>query len=385
MKDTQIIELFSGVWFYIHFWLLTYLQGTLISSSLIFRKDFSAGGAFCVQQTIYTQGLSHFVSPLRRPRSRGRDFCQVLLGMGGCMLAFFYVALALGSSVYASELAGLLPPPGGSAGVFSWSAEVVNQTDGEIFSVMKARGATALYQHFSTKNSRQEQMSLFAERAMAEGVTVYHLTGDPSWGLDPEGVRLCEAVEEAASFNRWIARKFLERREADGASWEAVPRLAGIVLDVEPYTLDQWDENPGGVMDSYVSGMKRAYALAQEYDLEVIACVPWHYDNKGLEAGLEELIQYGCDSVAVMNYYRGSEVQNIATEAALARKHGKGLITIYELQKADGRGILEVNTYYQSGLKALEESYISVKQAYPDQPVSIAYHDYKALREVLNR
>ena len=86
-----------------------------------------------------------------------------------------------------------------------------------------------------------------------------------------------------------------------------------------------------------------------------------------------------------MNYYRGSEVQNIAAEAALARKHGKGIITIYELQKADGRGILEVNTYYQSGLKALEESYISVKQAYPDQPVSIAYHDYKALREVLNR
>ena len=262
---------------------------------------------------------------------------------------------------------------------------MVNQTDGEIFSVMKARGATVLYQHFSTKNSRQEQMSLFAERAMEEGVTVYHLTGDPSWGLDPEGVRLCEAVEEAASFNRRIARKFLERREADGASWETVPRLAGIVLDVEPYTLDQWDENPGKVMDSYVSGMKRAYALAQEYDLEVIACVPWHYGNKGLEAGLEELIQYGCDSVAVMNYYRGSEVQNIAAEAALARKHGKGLITIYELQKADGRGILEVNTYYQSGLKALEESYISVKQAYPDQPVSIAYHDYKALREVLNR
>ena len=166
---------------------------------------------------------------------------------------------------------------------------------------------------------------------------------------------------------------------------EAEALLAGIVLDVEPYTLDQWDENPGKVMDSYVSGMKRAYALAQEYDLEVIACVPWHYDNKGLTAGLEELIQYGCDSVAVMNYYRGSEVQNIAAEAALARKHGKGIITIYELQKADGRGILEVNTYYQSGLKALEESYISVKQAYPDQPVSIAYHDYKALREVLNR
>lgn len=338
-----------------------------------------------MQQIIDAHGTGNFFSSPRRFCLRTQGCYKALLGLSCCMLAFFCAALSLGSSVYASELAGLLPPPGGAAGVFSWSAETVNQTDGEIFSVMKAQGATALYQHFSTKNSRQEQMSLFAERAMEEGVTVYHLTGDPSWGLDPEGGRLCEAVEETAAFNRRIARKFLERREADGASWEAVPRLAGIVLDVEPYTLDHWDENPGGVMDSYVSGMKRAYALAQEYGLEVIACVPWHYDNKGLTAGLEELIQYGCDSVAVMNYYRGSEVQNIATEAALARKHGKGIITIYELQKANGGGIQEVNTYYQPGLNALEESYISVKQAYPDQPVSIAYHDYEALREVLNR
>ena len=86
-----------------------------------------------------------------------------------------------------------------------------------------------------------------------------------------------------------------------------------------------------------------------------------------------------------MNYYRGSEVQNISTETALARKHNKGIITIYELKKADGERIQEINTYYQPGLRALEESYISVKRAYPDQVVSIAYHDYKALREVLNR
>lgn len=338
-----------------------------------------------MQQIIYAHEIDHFFSLTRRFFLRGQGCYKAVLGIGCCILTCLCAALSLGSSVYASQLAGLLPPPGGTAGVFSWSAEMVNQTDGEIFSVMKARGATVLYQHFSTKNSRQEQMSLFAERAMEEGVTVYHLTGDPSWGLDPEGVQLCEAVEEAAAFNRRIARKFLERREADGASWETVPRLAGIVLDVEPYTLDQWDENPDGIMDSYVSGMKRAYTLAQEYDLEVIACVPWHYDNKGLTAGLEELIQYGCDSVAVMNYYRGSEVQNISTETALARKHNKGIITIYELKKADGERIQEINTYYQPGLRALEESYISVKRAYPDQVVSIAYHDYKALREVLNR
>ena len=294
-------------------------------------------------------------------------------------------ALLMGVPVYAANPAEMPPPVPESAGLFSWSAEPVNTTDGELFRLMKEQGLTVLYQNISSKNSRQEQMSVFAETAMEEGITVYYLTGAPSWGLDPEGTRLCEAVEEAAAYNRRIKRKFLARREADGKQWSTIPQLAGIVFDVEPYTLKEWDENPSKVMDSFVSGMKEAYALAQDYGLEVIVCIPFHYDNKGQQKGLEELIKNGCDSIAVMNYYRGAEVKNIATEVELASKYGKGLITIYELQKADGSSVKEINTYYNSGLAALERSYQSVLEAYPNQTISIAYHDYKALKEVLKK
>lgn len=295
-----------------------------------------------------------------------------------------YAVLLLSTPVYTLESAGQ-PPPKDIAGLFSWSAETVNKTDGELFKLMKQEGLNVLFQNISTKNSRQEQMSVFAESAMEEGITVYYLTGDASWGLDSDGERLCEAVEEAAAYNRRIKRKFLERREKDGKAWEEIPQLAGIVLDVEPYTLKEWDKNPGKVMDSFVSGMKEAYALAQDYGLEVIVCIPWHYDNKGQQKGLEELIKNGCDSIAVMNYYRGAEVRNIATEAALAKKYGKELINIYELQKADGSSVKEINTYYNSGLAALGRSYKSVLDAYPDQTISLAYHDYKALKEVLKK
>lgn len=300
------------------------------------------------------------------------------------LLVFLYSVLLLGVPAYALESTGQPPSPS-AAGLFSWSAETVNKTDGELFKLMEEQELTVLYQNISSKNSRQEQMSVFVESAMEEGITVYYLTGDASWGLDPDGDRLCEAVKDAVAYNRRIKRKFLARREADGKQWSTIPQLAGIVFDVEPYTLKEWDENPSKVMDSFVSGMKEAYALAQDYGLEVIVCIPFHYDNKGQQKGLEELIKNGCDSIAVMNYYRGAEVKNIATEVELASKYGKGLITIYELQKADGSSVKEINTYYNSGLAALERSYQSVLEAYPNQTISIAYHDYKALKEVLKK
>lgn len=241
-----------------------------------------------------------------------------------------------------------------------------------------------LYQNFSSENSRQEQMSRFAEAAMEAGISVYHLTGHPSWGLDPEGAELCEAVEETASYNRRIQRKFLERHRPDGEEWERIPRLEGIVFDVEPYTLNQWDEDPDRVMRNFVSGMKKACALARSHGLEVIVCIPWFYDKKGQSEGLEELIRDGCDRVAVMNYYRGAEIGNIATEVELSCKYGKELINIYELKKADGSSVEEINTYHNSGLAALRKNYAGVKAAYPGGNLSIAYHDYRSLKEVLH-
>ena len=44
------------------------------------------------------------------------------------------------------------------------------------------------------------------------------------------------------------------------------------------------------------------------------------------QKGLEELIENGCDRIAVMNYYRGAEIKNIATEVDLVQKHGKGIM-----------------------------------------------------------
>ena len=300
------------------------------------------------------------------------------------MVLLLWAVFSGPAAACASEASGRMGISLENAGLFSWSAETVNQTDRELFSIMKDQELNVLYQNFSSKNSRQEQMSLFAEKAMEAGITIYRLTGHPSWALDSEGERLCEEVEETAAYNRRIQRKFLERRRGDGEEWAQIPCLEGIVFDVEPYTLDEWDEDPDRVMETFVSGMKKAYALARSHELEMIVCIPWFYDKKGQGEGLEELIRNGCDRIAVMNYYRGAEIKSIATEVELASEYGKELINIYELKKADGSSVEEINTYYNSGLTALRKSYAGVKEAYPGRNISIAYHDYRALKEVLH-
>ncbi len=319
---------------------------------------------------------------VRRPRRRDsvRDFSKRRRQIS--LLAALCAGYLLANQACVSVKA---PSTYGEAGLFSWNAEIVNKTDGKIFSFMKRDGLNVLYQNFSSKNSRREQMAVFLEKAMQEDIKVYQLTGDPSWGTDPEGEKLCEAVETAAAYNRRTQRKFREWSQAEGKERDAVPRLAGVVLDVEPYTLKEWDRDPDGTMKSFVSGMKKAYALAQQYDLELIVCIPWYYDKKEQQEQLEELIKNGCDSIAVMNYYRGAEIKNIATEVKLASKYGKGLITIYEFKRADGQGIMEINTYYNSGLEAARKNYEQLRAAYPELTIPVAFHDYQALEEVLNK
>ena len=138
-------------------------------------------------------------------------------------------------------------------------------------------------------------------------------------------------------------------------------------------------------MDSFVAGMKTAYDRAKGYGLEVIVCMPYYFDSKGFERELETLIRSCCDKAAVMNYYRGKEIEHVETEAALAEKYNKELLSIYELKAPGTHGLTEKNTYYEEGLEAVEENFLQLKDAYPDQTIAMALHDFEALEEVLGR
>lgn len=246
--------------------------------------------------------------------------------------------------------------------LFSWHE--VEQDEVDVFLQPLERGkVTALFQALpEEEESRAANRTLIAQATRAN-IEVYALMGDPDWALEEDGASIVEAVQWAADWNAQAAQD---------------ERLQGVVLDVEPYLTEQWDQGQTSTMDRYVSVMEKAYRLAADNGLECVVCIPFFYDTKGHEKALERLIGGACDTVAVMNYYQDKEIDHIAGEMALAEQAGKRIISIYELQKAGDNGVTEKNTYHEKGLGAVEQNWQALQQAYPYAGFSMAWHEYDA-------
>ena len=255
-----------------------------------------------------------------------------------------------------------------SGGLFSWSRATVQDEPQQLLTVMRQYGLTELYQTFSS-HSDPAQLEPFLTQAAEQGVAVYVLVGEPEWGREADGASLRQVITRVAAWN------------------EALPegsRFAGVMADIEPYLLEEWSDSDARrlLMQRYVQGTCAAYAQAQDAGLELLVCIPYFYDTKGFTAELEQLAAEGCSGLAVMNYYRGKEAEHLRTEAELARRYGKRLLTIYELQPPGSHDLTDQNTYYQAGLDALADNYRALRRNFWRQRVDYALHSYPVLCEL---
>lgn len=248
-----------------------------------------------------------------------------------------------------------------SVGLFSWHSSEVEDYHSLLRVTEKAK-VNQIYQAFSQDSDPNATLQ-FLTAAGNAGISVYYLTGAPEWGLDPQGTSLIEAIEEAAILK-------------DESS-----SLKGVVLDVEPYVSDEWEDDPSQVMEDYVKAMSAGYEAAKKENLQCIICIPWFYDHKGFTAELRYLIANCCDAVAVMNYLKSDEIGQISFEASVAQENGKEIINIYELQPPGNHDLTEENTYYNQGLEGVKNSEEKLLAKFTS--ISFAYHDFRALEGLL--
>lgn len=254
-------------------------------------------------------------------------------------------------------------------GLFSWKSYEVIEGSIQLFETMEDLKLNTLYQQFSSK-IEEEDIKEFLVNAKERNIEVYLLDGNPKWALDKDGKDMIEVVDRVIKINRQL----------DEINW-----IKSIVLDVEPYLLEEWnEENREGIMDSFISGMKAVYEKANTNNLEIIVCIPYYYDTIGLSDQLEELIKTGTDSIAIMNYFRENEVNHIEQEVKFADKYGKKIINIYELQAPGEYGLKDINTYYNEGISAAEKSFKNIRNEFNGKDISIAFHEYIALKEILS-
>ena len=282
--------------------------------------------------------------------------------------AVFIVILLAATAAASAVMAIRVWKNARSGGLFSWNRSVMYSSGiDELLDTMEQYGLTELYQNVPSDCDTAIIEELIM-KCSDKGIRVYLLAGEPEWALEQEGSSLIRVINRAADWNRAMPEGL---------------RIAGVMSDIEPHILK--DQDSARLMECFADGYAAAMAEAGKQELELIACIPYYFDDEGRRAGLERLVKDGCTGLAVMNYYRGSESEHILTEAELAKKYDRRIITIYELQEEGKYGLTDRNTYNSVGLDALYDNYGKLRRDYFPQRIDYALHSYEALLEMTER
>lgn len=219
--------------------------------------------------------------------------------------------------------------------LYSWHMENISDTN--LIRTIKKLKINTLYQDFSNEYLSSND-SIFLEKMENNNIKVYHLCGDPSWGIKGSN-KIIKEIDKIINYNK-----------------NNIHKIKGIVLDVESYTLDLYNE------DEYIKIIKKAYKYSKENDIYMILCIPtWMRKNT-----LEELI-INTDEISVMNYNIKKTLSNIKEEVEIAKKYNKKINTIYEINFD--------NKKYFSSFDEIDNNYNKILNNY-DYPISIAFHHY---------
>lgn len=284
------------------------------------------------------------------------------------ILAAVLLALAtvacIAAAVWFSEDKKPVPEVQSTRALFSWSSSAVE--DKTLLETMKKADLNTLFQSFSADNDKNS--IAFLEEAAAENITVYALTGSPEWALDKNGSSMIERVNRISALNDSVSES---------------ERVRGVIMDVEPYLLDEFKGNEEEIMESFILGLEAAYEKAKVHNLRFGVSIPYFYDHWNLQDELDKIVKVS-DFMLVMNYYRDKEIDHMSFEAELARKYEKEIMTIYELQEPGQYGLTERNTYHGLGLEKVEQNFLKLQAHFREQTVFMAYHEYNALKEVFS-
>jgi len=193
-------------------------------------------------------------------------------------------------------------------------------------------------------------------------IGVWALSGHPAWAADPRAAR---------RWTRAVAR---------------IEGIAGIVLDVEPYLLDEWKTNRRKTTKGYLRMLRAARKGAG--DLPLMVAVPFWFDHDSYRtrAGtLAARVARRVDALVVMAYR--DEVAGNDGIATLARGEidiagQTDKVALIALQTA--ADALDKLTFYEEGGRALDAAIAEIERTFEDHPGfgGIAVHHYRAYRDL---
>ncbi len=226
----------------------------------------------------------------------------------------------------------------------------------------RAHNFTHLLVNVPTDDARSSVFANLARDARRRHIGVVAVSGHASWALQPEGL----------------------------TTWVREVRRAGLygalLLDIEPYLLDEWDTDRARVMRSFLKALESAVRAAG--GLQVWAAIPFWFDHDGYSLDGRSLLEHVLDRVSgvVVMAYRdradGSDgiLRHTANEIIAGAAAGKAVVIGVQTAADE----LDKLTFYEEGAGAMERELDAVLRAVSGAPGfgGIAVHHFDSYRRL---
>lgn len=210
-----------------------------------------------------------------------------------------------------------------------WDTSKMVAQPEELVQFLKKQHVNVLYLQIK-EDIPKESYQTFIAAASQASIEVHALDGAPEWAKE-------ESCVECVSFMKWI-REYQQQSDT-------TEKFKGIHLDVEPYLIDDWEQN----QQSYVHYLQRLYDWfsneANRLQLAFGVDIPFWFDqvpyqNEFGTGSLSEWVIDTTDFVTIMAYRTQAEGTNgiislVQQEINWASERDKQIIVAIETEETD--------------------------------------------------
>ncbi|CAI6052239.1 hypothetical protein PAECIP112173_01439 [Paenibacillus sp. JJ-100] len=230
-------------------------------------------------------------------------------------------------------------------GTYIWEASQVTDDGGDhILTFAKQQNINWLYVRLDLDQPYSSYRS-FVKRAKAQGIEIHAMGGHPIWGKMENRPRIKRLIDYVKNYN---------------AEVEPDERFEGIHLDIEPYTLPDWDANRDTLLAEWASNIaffqeetKKDSNLETSADLAV-----WldTFQLPGRDVSVTEFMIDTLDHISLMAFRNIAEGSNgiaavVSQEMEIADRLGKPLLISVEMKENfEGKHI----SFHELGAQEME-------------------------------
>ena len=222
-----------------------------------------------------------------------------------------------------------------------------------------------------------DQVQAFVESCHAQGIQIDAVSGSPAWALPEHHGQALDWLERVLDYNR-------TRTQAQ--------RIDGVVLDVEPYLLNQWVSQRRSVKQQFLELLAecRKRADAQRPPLTFGAAVPMSFEQEEARDGFVSSILGHTDFLVLMAYRDSLEgiLEPSRFLVDLASRAGKKVWVGVETQDlVSTRRGLGHNTFWEEGWVNMEHVLEAVQNQLKKHAGygGVAIHSYASYRAMARK